>query len=23
MTNPETVFSKETLYERIWGMQRY
>jgi DNA-binding response OmpR family regulator len=23
MTNPETVFSKETLYERIWGMDAY
>jgi len=23
MTNPETVFSKETLYERIWGMDAF
>jgi DNA-binding response OmpR family regulator len=23
MTNPEIVFSKETLYERIWGIDNY
>jgi len=23
MTNPETVFSKEHLYERIWGMEAF
>jgi DNA-binding response OmpR family regulator len=23
MQNPEIVFSKETLYDRVWGMDAY